>query len=463
MNSIHSLPSALAPREPAVGVAAIRKINSPRAVGVPRRPSTRLDSTLGWLLVALFVVGMGGWAAYAPLAAATMAPGQLVVEGSRRTVQHLEGGIIRELLVRDGTAVTAGDVLVRLDDTQTAATTDALRSTVDGFRALDARLSAERDEQTSVAFPADLTSRRGEARVAEILAGQEAIFASRRVALEGQVSILRQRIEQLRTEIRSYEAQVRSLDEQIGYVRGEIDDVRSLVEKGLERRPRLLGLQRTAAQLVGAREQQDGAIAKGRQAIGETELQLIQIRNARQAEVAAEQRDLQGRLTEAEERLRAANDVQRRREVLAPVDGTITGVRFHTVGGVVRPGEPLLELVPRNEGLVIEVRVQPTDIDVVAVGMVAEVRLSAFKQRTVPTIHGKVIYVGADVEADPRGVQSFYRAKVRIDDGQLATLHDVQLAPGMPAEVMIKAGERTMLQYLAQPILDSFNRAFREQ
>ncbi|MBL8703148.1 MAG: HlyD family type I secretion periplasmic adaptor subunit [Alphaproteobacteria bacterium] len=463
MNSVHSLPSALAGREIGAPVPAARKAQSPRAVGVPVRPATRFDSGLGWLLVALFVAGLGGWAALAPLAAATMAPGQIVVEGSRRTVQHLEGGIIREFLVRDGAVVGVGDVLVRLDDTQTAATTDALRGTVDGFRALDARLTAERDDAAAIAFPEELLARRADQRVAEILSGQEAIFVSRRVAMEGQVSILRQRIEQLRTEIRSYESQVRSLDEQLGYVKGEVDDVRSLVDKGLERRPRLLSLQRTAAQLVGARDQQEGLIAKGRQAIGETELQLMQIRNARQAEVAAEQRDLQTRLAEAEERLRAANDVQRRREVVAPVAGTVTSLRFHTVGGVVRPGEPLLDIVPRNEGLVVEVRVQPTDIDVVEVGMLAEVRLSAFKQRTVPTILGKVVYVAADVEADPRGMQSFYRAKVRIDDAQLAALQDVQLAPGMPAEVMIKAGERTMLRYLAQPILDSFHRAFREQ
>ncbi|MBM3524441.1 MAG: HlyD family type I secretion periplasmic adaptor subunit, partial [Alphaproteobacteria bacterium] len=379
MTPLHAVPSPLGPRVLATPGGPVRKPRNPRSVAVPARPSTRLDASLGWLIVALFIGGLGAWAALAPLAAATMVAGQIVVEGSRRTVQHLEGGIISEFLVRDGAVVAAGDVLLRLDDTQSNATREALRVTVDGFRALDARLVAERDDLPRVAFPPPLEARRGNQRVAEILAGQEAIFASRRIAIEGQASILRQRMEQLRTEIRSYQAQLRSLDEQLDYVRLEVQDVRGLVDKGLERRPRLLVLQRTAAQLVGARDQQEGLIAKGSQAIGETELQLIQLRNARQAEVTTELRDLQARLSDAEERLRAANDIQRRRDVVAPVAGTVTALRFHTIGGVVRPGDPLLDIVPRDEGLVVEVRVQPTDIDVVAIGMDAEIRLSAFK------------------------------------------------------------------------------------
>ncbi len=462
MSSIHSLPSLAISRD-------LAPLDRPRAVRllhvarIPNRPSTRADIWVGIALVAMFTAGLGVWSAWAPLAAATQASGSLVVEGSRRTVQHLEGGIIREFLVRDGDRVTENQVLLRLDDTQTAATAEALRGAVDGFRALDARLAAERGEADRVNFPDDLGQRRGELRVAEILAGQEAIFSSRRVALDGQSAILRQRIAQLRAEIRSYEAQMKSHDDQLFFVRAEIDDVRGLVEKGLERRPRMLALQRTAAQLVGGRDQQLGLIAKAEQTIQETELQLLQLRNARQAEITTEQRDLQTRLADVEERLRAASDVQRRRDVLAPVAGTITSLRFHTIGGVVRPGEPLLDVVPTEEGLVVEVRILPNDINAVVVGMPAEIRLTAFRQRVVPAVHGKVVYVAADVESDPRSAQSFFRAKVRIDPSQLAALEDVVLAPGMPADVMISAGDRTLLRYLAQPLLDSFHRAFRER
>ncbi len=462
MSSIHSLPSVAIGRD----VAPFERPRTIRLLPVtslPVRPPTRTDMWIGIALVVVFTAGLGAWSAWAPLAAATQASGSLVVEGSRRTVQHLEGGIIREFLVRDGDRVVENQVLVRLDDTQTAATAEALRGAVDGFRALDARLAAERIEADRVTFPDDLAQRRGEQRVAEILAGQEAIFSSRQIALDGQSSILRQRIAQLRAEIRSYEAQMKSHDDQLFFVRAEIDDVRGLVEKGLERRPRMLALQRTAAQLVGGRDQQLGLIAKAEQTIQETELQLLQLRNARQAEITTEQRDLQTRLADVEERLRAASDVQRRRDVLAPVAGTITSLRFHTIGGVVRAGEPLLDVVPTEEGLVVEVRILPNDINSVSVDMPAEIRLTAFRQRVVPAVHGKVIYVAADVESDPRTMQSFYRAKIRIDPSQLAALEDVALAPGMPADVMISAGSRTLLRYLAQPLLDSFHRAFRER
>lgn len=441
----------------------IRPMRLPRGSTVPGRPATRGDVVFGTLLVLVFCVGFGAWSALAPLASATLAQGTLVVEGNRKTLQHLEGGIIREFLVRDGDQVRESDVLLRLDDTQTASTAEALRGTVDGFRALDARLTAERDGEGAIRFPADLLARRADPRVAEILAGQQAIFASRKVALEGQASILLQRVEQLRSEIRSYEAQMKSQDDQLFFVRAEMEDIKGLVDKGLERRPRLLALQRTAAQLVGSRDQQVGMIAKAEQTIGEAQLQLIQLRNARLAEVTAEQRDLQARLVETQERLRAATDVQTRRDVLAPIGGTVTNLRFHTVGGVVRPGEPLMDIVPKDEGLVVEVRVQPQDIHVVSSGMPAEIRLTALKQRIVPALHGKVIYVAADVENDQRTLQNFYRAKVRINPDQMAVLGDIVLAPGMPADVMIKSGERTLFRYVSQPMIDSFHRAFREQ
>jgi HlyD family secretion protein len=444
-------------------VPTIRAMRLPRGGAVPSGPSTGRDMLVGIVIVLLFVVGFGAWSALVPLAQATLVQGALVVEGSRRTLQHLEGGIIREFLVRDGDVVRQGDVLLRLDDTQTASNAEALRGTVDGFRALDARLTAERDDLPEIRFPADLLARRGEPRVVEILDGQQAIFASRRVALEGQAQILRQRIEQLRAEIRSYEAQMKAQDEQLFFVRAEIDDIKGLVDKGLERRPRLLALQRTAAQLTGSRDQQVGLIAKAEQTIGETQLHLLHLRNARLAEVTAEQRDLQARLAESQERLRAATDVQRRRDVLAPVGGTVTNLRFHTVGGVVRPGEPLADIVPRDEGLVVEVRIQPQDIHIVSMGMPAEIRMTALKQRIVPTLHGRVVYVSADVENDPRTLQGFYRARVRIDADQHVALGDVVLAPGMPADVMIKSGDRTLLRYVVQPLVDSFHRAFREQ
>ena len=458
-----SLDQAAAPALAAsVAPARPRALRLPATVEVPAVPQARRDIRIGGLITLAFCLGFGLWAWLAPLATATMATGMLIVEGNRRTLQHLEGGILREFLVREGAQVQEGDVLIRLDDTQSSSASQALRGIVDGFRALDARLSAERAGSERIEFPKDLLDRRDEPAVAEILAGQEAIFTSRRVSLEGQASILAQRIEQLRAEIRSYQAQMRSQEEQLGFIRAEIEDVRGLVERGLERRPRLLALQRTASQLVGTRDQQSGLIARAEQQIGEAQLQLLQLRNQRLTEVATEQRDLRQRLAETQERLRAAADVQERRDVVAPFAGIVTNLRFHTVGGVVRPGEPLLDLVPRAEGLVVEVRILPQDIQHVAPGMKAEVRLTALKQRVTPLVHGEVYYVAADTDSYPQTMLSYYRARVRIDLDQFGILHGVVLAPGMPADVMVRGFDRNFLSYFTQPIRESFNRAFRE-
>ena len=269
-----------------------RALNLPAIVEIPAEPAARNDIRTGGAILAGFCAIFILWGWLAPLATATLASGMLVVEGNRRTLQHLEGGIVREFLIRDGDQVKEGEVLIRLDDTQTLSTNLAVRGLVDGFRALDARLSAERTGDARIDFPADLLARRDDPAVAEIIAGQEAIFASRRASLEGQSSILMQRGEQLRAEISSYQAQMRAQEEQLRYIRGEIEDVRFLVDKGLERKPRLLALQRNAAQLVGVRDQQNGLISRAEQQIGETELQLLQLRNQRLAEITTEQRDL---------------------------------------------------------------------------------------------------------------------------------------------------------------------------
>lgn len=429
----------------------------------PARPDIRLPFFLGILVLLAFCALLGFWSYAAPLASAAIANGQVVTDGSRRTVQHLEGGIIRELLVKDGDRVKAGQVLVRLDDTQTGASTELLRAQWDALRAQHARLTAEINDQPRIEFPADLLARKAETRVAEVIASQTSLFEARLKAQQGIVDVLRQRAEQLRSEIASYEGLLRSVQEQLASINGEARDVQDLVDKGYERRPRLLQLQRQQAALQGTRDQHQAMIAKSRQAITETDLQIAQQTNQRRNEVATERRDVQTQLSDAEEKLRAAEDVRVRREVLSPVDGLVTSLRFHTLGGVVKPGDPLMDLVASNETLMVEVRINPTDIDVVEPGLEAEVRLTAFKQRTVPTLKAKVVYVAADVEADQKSGASFYRGRVEIDPDQLARIQGVKLAAGMPAEVMILAGERSLAQYLLQPLLDSFHRAFREQ
>ena len=435
----------------------------PPPLVVATAPRYRGATLLGVLLIATFAGGFGVWAATAPLSAAALASGQVKVEGNRRTIQHLEGGIIREILVKEGDRVAAGQMLMRLDDTQSSASAEGLQGQLDSLRALDARLNSERQDMEAVAFPADLAGRRSEPKVAEILQGQEAIFRTRRLAFDGQTSILRQRVEQLRAQIRANEAQMNAMSSQLRLIREEIQTVEELVTKGFERRPRLLGLQRQEAQLLGSQNEQRGLIARSQQAISETELQIVQVRTQFRNEVVGEQRDVQTRIAEINERLRAASDVQVRREVVSPVAGTVTNLRFFTVGGVVRPGDAVLDVIPLNEQLVVEVQVTPTDIDIVGIGMEAEVRLTAFKQRTVPVLFGRVSSVSPDIFQNDRTGMSFYRATVTIEPSQLAKLEGLSLQPGMPAEVLILAGERTMFHYLADPIRQSFRRAFREQ
>lgn len=429
----------------------------------PAGPALAAPMTLAGLTLAGFATILGLWAYAAPLTSAAITQGQVVTDGSRRTVQHLEGGIIRELLVKDGDKVSAGQVVVRLDDTQSSASSDLLRAQYDALRAQHARLTAELNDAPAIEFPADMMARQSEVRVAEVISAQRSLFDARQRAHLGIVAVLKQRAEQLRSEIASYEGLLRSVQEQLKSMSGEVKDVEGLVEKGYERRPRLLALQRQLSALAGSKDQHLAMIAKARQAITETDLQIAQQANTKRNEVASERRDVQVQLADAEEKMRAATDVRARRDVLSPVDGLVTGLRFHTIGGVVKPGEALLDIVADNEAMMVEIKVNPTDIDVVTTGDNAEVRLTAFKQRTMPTLQGHVTYVSADVEVEPKTGATYYRGRVEIDAEQIARLGNVKLSAGMPAEVMVIAGNRTLLQYLIQPVQDSFRRSFREQ
>jgi HlyD family type I secretion membrane fusion protein len=432
-------------------------------VDLPVEPEWRPTAWAGLMIGLAFVLGFGVWAAFAPLSSAAIAPGQVKAEGDRRTVQHLEGGIIREFLVREGDHVRAGQPLVRLDDTQAGASADMLSSQLDAYRAMDARLAAEAAEAQRVTYPPDILGRRAEARIAEMLAAQDAIFANRASALANQVAVLSQRIEQSQAEIRSYQAQANANDRQLTLTRDELVGVESLVSRGYERRPRLLQLQRQAAELEGTRNQQRELITRAQRAIAEAEAQITALRSDRQRDIANDQNDTQSRIAETQERLRAASDVRRRLELPAPIAGIVANLRFFTIGAVVRPGDPILDVVPLNEALVVEGQVSPSDIENVSAGLRAEVRFIGLRRRVVPVLLGEVAYVAADVSMNERTNTAYYKATIRIPPEQLRLLDGTNLQPGMPTEVYIIAAQRTMLGYLFQPLRDSFNRAFRER
>lgn len=429
---------------------------------LPARPRTSGPMMLGIGSIVVFLGGFAAWSILAPLAEAAIAPGQIRSEGSRRTIQHLEGGIVREILARDGDQVKAGQVLMRLDEIQSGSSLETLRSQRWALLAQFARLDAENKGAGDIAFPADLLAS-SDPRALEAMTGQRTLFAARQASLTSQIQVLEARAAQQEATASSAQAQIASQRRQLELIRREEQDVKVLVAQGLERMPRLLGLQRQAASFEGNLQDLLGQIERAGAGAREARSQMTQTRDQRLAEISTEARDVRSRLNDAEEKLRAAQDVATRREIVAPEDGTVIGSKVFNLGAVVRAGEPVMELVPSHDRLVAEVQLSPNDIDVVYPGLQAEIRLPAFKQRLVPFLHGHVTYVASDVTLDDRTRASHYRVQVLVDQDQLARLENVELRAGMPVEAQIQTGSRSFLRYMIQPVLDSFHRAFREQ
>ncbi len=292
--------------------------------------------------------------------------------------------------------------------------------------------------------------------------GQLSIFQARRDAIEGQRKILGQRVGQFREEIEGLRAQIRSADEQLVLINGEVADLQILFDKGLTPKSRLLSLQRRAAEIEGERGQNRAAIARARQSIGESEIRIVELRTEQVNEVVAELREVESQLLDLAERFRAADDVLERVEIVSPIDGFAEDLQVFTSGGVIRPGDRLLDVVPDSEKLVIEARVTPTDIDIVHAGLEAQVRLSAFNQRITPTVEGTVTWVSADRLTDASTGEEYYTARVDLNEQNDPRLNGLTLQPGMPAEVLIRTGERTLIQYLVSPVEQSISRSLRE-
>jgi HlyD family type I secretion membrane fusion protein len=412
-------------------------------------------------IVGLFFGVFGAWAAFAPLESAAVARGVISVETQRKTIQHLEGGIVGEILVRDGDEVTADAILVVLDDTQARATLDLLRGRHSAARALEARLIAERDGAAEIAFPEDARDS-AEADVAELVRAQRNIFTGRRQSIAGQVAIMQQRIAQIQQEIRGLEGQTAAQAEQLALTNEEIASNQKLVDQGLSGKTRLLELQRALAEVTGEHSQSLAAIARAQQNIEETRLQMADLRTNFINEAVQQLGVVQTELLDLNEQIRAAEDVLRRTVIRSPMAGTVVGLQVHTVGGVVAPGQALLDVVPKGDRLIVEAFIDPNDIDVVEVGLEAQVRLTALTQRNLAPLEGHVTTVSADRLTDERTGASYFLARVELDDDPAENLDGERLYPGMQAEVMIVTGARTTLDYLSRPLVDSFNRAFRE-
>ncbi|NLS70649.1 HlyD family type I secretion periplasmic adaptor subunit [Bradyrhizobium brasilense] len=425
--------------------------------------SIRKVATAGWLIIAVFFGGIGTWAVSAPLNGAVVANAVVKVDGNRKSLQHLDGGIVKELHVREGDRVLAGDLLIVLDETQARAEHEVLTQQYAVLRATEVRLLTELDHGSQLVMPPDLKARSDDPYFKSVWNGQVSQFDSRRASLEGQRSVVREKINQLGSQIVGSEAQVKSFTNQIDSVRKEAKDIAPLVERGLIARPRILQLERTAYGLEGQIADANANIAKARQAIAEQEQQIAQFDNDRMTDVTKDLRDTQAKLLEVIPKATNAKAVLGRMEIRAPYTGRVVGLSVFSVGGVIQRGDKILDIVPDEDSLTIEAQVAVEDISDVHPNTRAEVHLTAYKQRIVPIIHGDVIQVSADRLTDPKTNNPYYTAFVRIDQDELATMPNIRLYPGMPATVMIPTIQRTAFDYIVGPLVMSFNHAFRQK
>ncbi|RUM99937.1 HlyD family type I secretion periplasmic adaptor subunit [Pseudaminobacter arsenicus] len=431
----------------------------------PVTPFLRLRALAAgaFAVVGVFVVGFGVWAVFAPLESAAIAGGAIEAESSRKTIQHLEGGIVARILVKDGDRVAAGQPLIRLDDTKPQATVQMLQMQLWDAQALEARLLAERGDLGTIQFPSTIRpAARNAPALADIIAGQIKIFDTRRKLLASRIEVVERRKAQDGQEIESARFQAQAAAKRVAIIKDEIGVVAPLVAKRLQARGRLTQLEREQAEIEGRLGDAQARMAKARQSQGEAEAMILQLESDHQTEIAQSLRDARAQIFELHERIQAANDVLARTVVRAPEAGTVTDLRIHTPGGVVAAGEPLLDLVPGDDRLIVQAQVKPEDIDLVRPGLDARIRLLSYKHRRVPPVDGVLTYVSADRLVDKETERSYYEARIRIDEASLHSLPEVEIMPGMPVEVLIKTGEFTVAHYALRPVFDSFNRAFRE-
>jgi HlyD family secretion protein len=432
---------------------------------VPADPIARCRRLIyaGSALVGVFVIGFGIWAAFAPLESAVIASGTVVSESHRKTLQHLEGGIIKDILVKDGDAVAAGQTLVRLDDTKARTTFLAAQAELWDARAAGARLIAERDGSDQIAFPAELLAQRANPAAAQALAGQQKIFDAWRQLEISKIDAIHERINESRAEIVGLQAEVTADEQRIALLNQEIASVSKLVAQGLERMPRLLELRRELAESQGKRGDTVAEIARAKQTIAEADVDILSLKNDDQEHAASDLRDTERRRHDLDEQTQAAAAVLARTDITAPEAGTVTDLRVHTPGGVIGPGEPILDLVPKSDPLIVEAQVSPIDIDRLREGLSAEIRLLPYGTRRIPPLDATVTYVSADQLVDKMTHKSYFEVKLAVDPAQLKGQSEVKLIPGMPAEAMIKTGKSTVALYALSPFVDDFHRAFREK
>ncbi len=423
--------------------------------------ATRQPILLGLATVFLLVGGIGVWAATTSIAGAVIASGKLVVDTNVKKIQHPTGGIVGELLAREGDRVRQGDVLVRLDGTQARASLAIINRALDEMAARQARYEAERDGADAVVFPAGLTARAADPEVARLIAGEHKLFEMRHTARDGQRAQIREQIQQLHQQVEGVRAQLGAKSREVALVNKELEGVRVLWKQNLVPISRVTALERDVARLEGEQGSLVASQAMNRGRIAELQLKSHQIDQDLSTEVGKELAEIRAKRSEMTERQVTADDQLKRHDLAAPQDGRVFQRSVHTIGGVVQAGEALMLIVPADDSLIVEARVPPQEIDQVHVGQQAILRFAAFNQQTTPQLTGEVVHIGADVSQDDKASAPYYSVRIRVRD--LAQLGGLTLLAGMPVEAFMQTAPRTVASYLVKPFADQVVRTFRSR
>jgi HlyD family type I secretion membrane fusion protein len=428
--------------------------------GDAESPRHLIRAGLGGIVVLVLAVIV--WSALAPVSGAVIAPGSVKVDMNRKTVQHQEGGIVGEILVRDGSRVKAGETLIVLKDMRVEAGIEMVQTQLDGEIAKAARLTAEQIWAETVTFPAELLKRNSDARVEELLRRETTLFHARRDSYNTQLKLLRAQIQDIQAEIRARVQQIKADQAAVKFTREELESNQGLLKDGFISKVRILTLERSLADVEARLGEHEADLAAARGRVSELQLRAENLRTSMMQEAAAEMQKTTVQILDLRERLRPFQDAAERQRIAAPIAGEVVGLKFTTVGAVIGPRDPILDVVPDNIELIIEGRIRPEDINYVSVGAEADVRLTSFRQRITPTVTGSVIYVSADRIEDKGERLVYYTVHVRVTQEALAKAGDLKLQAGMPAELFIKTGARTALLYVLDPITGFLQRSLRE-
>ncbi len=427
------------------------------------RKTIKAPIKFGFIVISAVLVVFVLWGGIAPINSSAVAPGSITLEANRKTVQHLEGGIVSEILVKEGDFVVKNQPLVYLNSTSANAQQQLLLSQLITSVTTEARLVAERDNLDEISFPQEIYEYQDQNKIAELVNGQQGLFENRKAGLQGKTDILNEKISQYNKQIEGLIAQELEVKKQIGITAEQVHSAQTLFDKGFGQKPKLLDLKNTLSNLKGrlADLQAQTATTKGN--ISETEYQIINERNNFLKEVMDELKEVQQKISGYREQLQASKDVLERTVITAPQSGKITGLKVHTIGGVIGPGTQIMDIVPLDDKLIVEAYVQPQDIDVVHEGLKAKVLLTAYRSRISPRLDGKVIYVSADKFTNDKNGSQYFLAHVEIDvDSMRRFGKELSLYPGMPAEVFITIGSTTMLKYILRPLVESAQKSVRE-